>query len=59
MPIFKIKNIYIKLVENTKRIDVLNKKTGVITTFIKYQDETTYRNILKKNWEFYTLQLIK
>lgn len=59
MPIFRVKSICIKLTQNSKFIEVLDKKTGIIETVYKVKNESKYNYYFNKDWEFYTLKMIE
>ena len=59
MSIFKVKSICIKLRQNNKFIEVLDKKTGVVEMIYKSQNESKYYYYLNKDREFYVLKMIE
>jgi len=59
MPIFKVKSICVKLKENEKFIEILDKKTGIIDKVYKSRNESKYQYYLKKDYMFYTLKMVE
>ena len=59
MPIFKVKSICIKLEQNSKFVEVLDKKTGIVDRVYKSKNESKYNYYFNKDWEFYTLKMIE
>lgn len=59
MPIYQVKSICVKLYEDLNRVEVLDKKTGIIDIVYKSQNESKYYFYLKKDWNFYILKMLK
>jgi hypothetical protein len=58
MPVYKIKSICLKLYEDDSRVEVLDKKTGIIDIVYKSQNESKYNYYLKKDDNFYILKTV-
>lgn len=59
MPIYRVATICVKLVENNRYIEVLDKKTGIIDKVFKTKNESKYNYYLQKDTHFYSLKLVK